>query len=1117
MKNNFLKRIFSICLCTFMLCTMIFVPEVGAEGAEMLKYYNNGSTLDDAWSYSNLQVMDDVIGTANYNNGGKMIGLPTAGEFDVVYKVPEGRSFESFFTEISTQNINDAVKIAYSEDGISFTDFDFKWTQGSRPQPTNDGTNAYYSWKWSTMVTAPEGIDVKFIKIYYNVTRAYEFFLRKVSMLTGGSAVSGNVTDSMSGAEKLNYEISNFMPYDLYCYNNNRTEASEIATKKDKFGDSDLLVVRDLTKEAYVTYKAADGQVFTSVQVDQIIRDSGANDVNIKVSASKDGVVYDDITPTKTSNGYIHSSTASGAPGACWNAHWVLKASFNRMTGYKFIKLTQPANAVAHPTNGPSANIYKLASVALTTETIPLAPPRLYEVYEDYFDISVAIEPRDAELYPELMENQFNVIVPENQMKSWIHRGENDWYWQGADAIVDYATQNGKKVRAHTLVYPTSFDNYRANENAWFYKDENGNSLLDANNNVIDLEKANELTLKRLENHIKTIMTRYKGKVYAYDVVNEAFMENGAERTYLEFVKLLEGTDWITKCFEWAHEADPDAVLIYNDNGFTNDIAKQDVIYNMIKGLRDKGIPVQIGMQMHYSAMTDLGLVENVLERFSGLCDIYVTELDMRLTQSVITDESEVVAEGTTAGTVRSVFETITYPDYMYDEAMEIQARKYGSLFDLFRKYADSIKCVGFWNSCDGRFYDGTEKYALPFDENGEPKAAFYRIIDLEKKLPRWQESDKLPQYRRFDYEIDKNTHTVLVRGNAESSATATAVLLNPDGTENGRAETSANGEFSLEIPINTAQIPSGTVPEYTLKLKIGNANELSEKFTYYTPAQQAQYYILHDDLSNFSKTHSYFNVGLESNHTFFEDDTCGMRMSSTQLDESYVTYKIPDEKNVSKITVDSYIFTTVSGSEYPEIYGSTDGKNYGRISDNGDWIKLDKTLHTDVYQANSRHHYKIELDDIPDGIKYVKISLEQFSDWWYMNIADVVIETENDPSYTNPDVAELSAEGISLYAKTQRGEVLTPYLHEGSFVGKATVKNNSEAEKSVLLLSAQKSGNELLYADSDAQRLGPGEEKELSVQFGKIDKESALHEAFLFDMSKGLIPLMDKDRYEIK
>ncbi len=534
----------------------------------------------------------------------------------------------------------------------------------------------------------------------------------------------------------------------------------------------------------------------------------------------------------------------------------------------------------------------------------------------------------------------------------------------------------------------------------------------------------------------------------------------------------------------------------------------------MIKGLRDKGIPVQIGMQMHYGAMTDLELVENVLKRFSGLCDIYITELDMRLTQSVITDETEIVAEGTTAGTTKSVFKTITYPEYMYEEAMEIQARKYGSLFDLFRKYKDSIKCVGFWNACDGRFYDGTEKYALPFDENGEPKAAFYRIMDLDKKLPRWEEGDKLPQYRCFDYEINKDTHTVTVRGKTDSAVSATAVLYNPDGTENGRAQASVNGEFLLEIPIKTEQIQSGTVPEYKLTLKIGNAEELCEKFTYYTPVQQAERYILHDDMSNFSKTHSYFNVALESNHTFFEDDTCGVRMSSPQFDESYVTYKVPDEKNVSGITVDSYIFITVSGSEYPEIYGSADGKNYELISDDADWKKLDKTLHTDIYQAKIRHHHRLELEDIPDGIKYVKISLEQFSDWWYMNIADVVIETENDADYQTPEPDELFTDGLRLYAKTNRGEVLAPFIHEGSFAVKALVKNRTDAEKDIALISAVNEDARLFKVDCDEQTVKPGEEKELKTEINGCDAESPI-EAFLFDISGGGIePLVENRDY---
>lgn len=745
------------------------------------------------------------------------------------------------------------------------------------------------------------------------------------------------------------------------------------------------------------------------------------------------------------------------------------------------------------------------------------AYPSLYKAYKGYFDISAAVEYGDLIQYPELAKEQFNVIVTENAMKPWIHQGENKWWWNSADSIVEYAQKNNKKVRAHTIVSPTFFDAYSNNETKWFYNDENGNSLFDENGKPKD--GAQELTLKRLENHIKTIMTRYKekypGVVYAYDVINEAYKENGEFRSYTKFIQLLDGCDWMTKCFQWAHEADPDAVLIYNDNGFTSDIKKQDVIYNKIKDMRALGIPVCIGMQMHYGVDVDLNQVENLIKKFSELCDIYVTELDMGISQSKLTGEIKKSASGL------DYAERVTdaYPDFMYDEVTELQARKYGSLFDIFRKYSANIKSAGFWNICDGRTYLGTMYHPLVFDENSQPKPAFYRILDFGEQLPRWQEDDKLPKLKGINYSIDDSTDTLTVKGRTDGSKSVSATIYNPDGTSiNSEKTVTANGDYEVELPINAASLSEGTLPEYRLAVKEGDADETSEEFTYYSKQQFENSYTLHDSLNDCSKMYSYFNIRADSNLTFYEDDLSGIGLKSKQHDESYFVYKLPESKNASSVTVDAYVYeNTLWNPEFsakPIILGSADGKTYTQLSDSSSWgTEIPKEKHTDNIQANQRRHFKGTVNNITDNIKYIRIDLSEFKTNWHVYIADVSIATSNDENYMPPEKTDVSVNDTSLFFKTDKGDCPTTICHSGEFLGRAEVENNSGTKRDIMFLTAYKEGEKLTKIGYSREVLEDNEKREFINTITIPTGSGGVIEQYVFDMDS-LSSLIEKITY---
>ena len=760
--------------------------------------------------------------------------------------------------------------------------------------------------------------------------------------------------------------------------------------------------------------------------------------------------------------------------------------------------------------------------------TIPVAArsnyiyPSLYRAYGDYFDISVAVEPEDLTTHTELAERQFNVIVTENQLKPWIHKGEDTWYWSGGDKIVDFALKNDKRVRAHTLVCPDFFDYYSKSDLQWFYQDEDGDSLFDSSGNPV--EGAKELALARLESHIKTIVQRYKGKIYAYDVVNEAYKEFGATRDYTKFCRLLGGDEWILKCFQWAHEADPDAVLIYNDNGFTADIKKQEVIYNKVKEIRDAGIPVSIGMQMHYSSEVRLDLVENLLKKFSDLCDIYITELDMGMFVRVLGDSISTDSNGNKS----KIFETKIYPDYMYDEVAEIQARKYGSLFDLFREYKDSIKCVGFWSLADNTSYQGAERMPMVFDEAGEPKASFYRILDFEKALPRWEETDRLPKYRAIDYTINKETDTITVKGTTDGEKIVKATLFNPsfeDGVSeaeyiNNEKTITADGDFEIQIPIIYTQ--SFEDPTYKLQLTIGE-EVLYEDITYYSENHKDAGYKIYDDLNDFSKMHSFYNVGLTSCITFYDDDSSGITFSSGQQADRFIMYRVPDDRIISKVTVNAYVYETEKYRR-PQISTSTDGMTFTAVSNsflpwNNQWQEIPKISYTDVTMANQRKHYRQSIDvKESSGVKYIKIDINNFSESWHIYIDDVEIETIADENYQMPSKEGIIASVPKLFVHTASKKLQTAFAHSGTLSTNIEIENHTGVEKKLMHAMAQKHEGKLKSINCDTAVLKPQEKRTFSASLNNCTLVNGSQvEMFLFDMTEGqLNPIYQKSVFDV-
>ena len=217
--------------------------------------------------------------------------------------------------------------------------------------------------------------------------------------------------------------------------------------------------------------------------------------------------------------------------------------------------------------------------------------------------------------YAKAVADQFSSVTPENVMKWEVvepKRGQLDF--TEADKLVAFAKAHNQKVRGHTLVWHSQLP-------AW----------------LTDGVKSGDITKKQLrrilKRHITAEVRHFKGDVWAWDVVNEAFEEDGSLRDSLWLQEL--GPDYIADAFRWAHKADPKAILFYNDYNTEGINPKSDAAYNLIKQLRSEGVPIEgYGVQGHLS--TDYGLpvdMEGNLHRFAKLgLKTAVTEADVRIT-----------------------------------------------------------------------------------------------------------------------------------------------------------------------------------------------------------------------------------------------------------------------------------------------------------------------------------------------------------------------------------------------------------------------------------------------------------------------------------------------------
>jgi endo-1,4-beta-xylanase len=346
--------------------------------------------------------------------------------------------------------------------------------------------------------------------------------------------------------------------------------------------------------------------------------------------------------------------------------------------------------------------------------------PSLKDIFKGDFYIGVALSQNQIEGNdPDAMvivERHFNSIVSENILK-WgvVHPKENEYNFEPADRFVAFGEKNKMHVVGHTLVWF-----HQTPE--WVFQDNSGKPL------------HREALLKRMKDHIYTVMGRYKGHIQGWDVVNEAIAPDGGFRKckWLEII----GEDYVQKAFEYAREADPSAQLYYNEYDFEKKL-KCEGVSRLISNLHSKGVRIDgIGIQGHWFLdYPEVDEIEEYVLTLSKLgINLMVTELDISVLPFYPVD-SEVVDLSSFEPETQKKYNP--YPNGLPDSVQKELADRYAKLFSFFHEKRDKISRVTFWGVHDGQSWrsympiGGRTDYPLLFDRQCKSKPAFDAVVKV--------------------------------------------------------------------------------------------------------------------------------------------------------------------------------------------------------------------------------------------------------------------------------------------------------------------------------------------------------------------------------------------------
>lgn len=376
-------------------------------------------------------------------------------------------------------------------------------------------------------------------------------------------------------------------------------------------------------------------------------------------------------------------------------------------------------------------------AMAFATTTAVQAQTSLAEAYRDYWYTGVSVNQwqvkadltganehdvtgqvsNDQTADWPVIVNNFNWVVAENCMKcEVIHPKEGVYDFTLADQFVDKAKAAGLKVQGHCLIWHSQCA-------PWFHFDEDGKLV------------SPEVLKKRMREHIYTIVNHFKGRVDAWDVVNEAFEDDGSPRKSL-FYQIL-GTDYIPLAFQYAHEADPNALLFYNDYSM-NKATKVTGVANFFRPLIRQGLPVTaIGMQGHM-------ILEDGAEQIISQYDNSISTIAATGVPTFFSELDISVLPNPYGFSGANVSDRFAYRPEMdpYIEGLpkEMETAVDNFWVDFYKmliRHRQDILRVNFWCLNDANSWRndfpirGRHDYATLFDRNSQPKPVIQKLIDL--------------------------------------------------------------------------------------------------------------------------------------------------------------------------------------------------------------------------------------------------------------------------------------------------------------------------------------------------------------------------------------------------
>ena len=340
--------------------------------------------------------------------------------------------------------------------------------------------------------------------------------------------------------------------------------------------------------------------------------------------------------------------------------------------------------------------------------------------FKDLFYLGAAInentilglDPKSATI----VNSEFNTITPENSLKwMFIQPKPNKFNFKAADKYVEMGLKNNMYIVGHALVWHAQ--------------------LADFMQNIDNSAEAR----KHVDNHINRLVSRYKGKIDAWDVVNEAFEEDGSLRASVFYKNM--GENYIEEVFRITEKADPDADLIYNDYNLYKP-EKRAAVLKMVKNFKSNGTKINgVGVQAHWDLKSpSLEEIEQIiLDIHAEGVSVSFTELDI----SVLPNPWEMVGAEVTQNF--SKFEgdpkMNPYPNGLPDAVQEKLAKRYQDIFNLFVKHSDKINRVTFWGVMDKHSWlndwpiKGRTNYPLLFDRDYQPKVAYTRLLGVNTEL----------------------------------------------------------------------------------------------------------------------------------------------------------------------------------------------------------------------------------------------------------------------------------------------------------------------------------------------------------------------------------------------